>query len=191
ATAEVLEVISASVADTRPVFDKILQSCEKLFDSSEQGIVLVAPEGHVTLAAHHGPALSILREIYDGGKVSAKAYVKGILLDQPLHFVDTLDPDVHWTVRSVAQRLQIGPYSQVLAPMIWEGQAVGFLYAIRQPATGFSNKEIALLETFANQAVIAIQNARLFQELQDRTQDLAHSVGQFRALADVSHAVNS
>jgi signal transduction histidine kinase/DNA-binding response OmpR family regulator len=167
ATAEVLEVISASVADTRPVFDKILQSCEKLFDSSEQGIVLVAPEGHVTLAAHHGPALSILREIYDGGKVSAKAYVKGILLDQPLHFVDTLDPDVHWTVRSVAQRLQIGPYSQVLAPMIWEGQAVGFLYAIRQPATGFSNKEIALLETFADQAVIAIQNARLFNETKE------------------------
>ena len=167
ATAEVLEVISASVADTAPVFDKILQSCKNLFDSSEQGIVLVAPEGHVTLAAHHGPALPILREIYDGGKVSAKPYVKGILFDQPLHFVDTLDPDVHWTVRSVAQRLQIGRYSQVLAPMIWEGQAVGFLYAIRQPATGFSNKEIALLETFADQAVIAIQNARLFNETKE------------------------
>ncbi len=57
ATAEVLEVISASVADTAPVFDKILESCKKLFDSSEQGIVLVTPEGHVTLAAHHGSAL--------------------------------------------------------------------------------------------------------------------------------------
>ena len=47
ATAEVLQVISASVADTAPVFDKILESCKKLFDSSEQGIVLVTPEGHV------------------------------------------------------------------------------------------------------------------------------------------------
>ena len=131
ATAEVLEVISASVADTAPVFDKILQSCKKLFDSSEQGIVLVTPEGHVTLAAHHGSALATLREIYDGGKVPAEPYVQGILRGQPLHFVDTLDPDVHWTVRSVAERLQIGPYSQVLAPMTWEGQAVGFLYAIR------------------------------------------------------------
>jgi GAF domain-containing protein/DNA-binding response OmpR family regulator len=167
ATAEVLEVISASVADTAPVFDKILQSCKKLFDSSEQGIVLVTPEGHVTLAAHHGSALATLREIYDGGKVPAEPYVQGILRGQPLHFVDTLDPSVHWTVRSVAERLQIGSYSQVLAPMIWEGQPVGFLYAIRQPATGFSNKEIALLETFADQAVIAIQNARLFNETKE------------------------
>jgi GAF domain-containing protein/CheY-like chemotaxis protein len=167
ATAEVLEVISASVADTAPVFDKILESCKKLFDSSEQGIVLVAPEGHVSLAAHHGACHGRLREIFESGKVSAEPYVQGILRGRPLHYVNALDPDVHWTVRSVGERLQIGPYSQVLAPMTWEGQAVGWLYVIRQPATGFSSKEIALLETFADQAVIAIQNARLFKETQD------------------------
>jgi GAF domain-containing protein/CheY-like chemotaxis protein len=167
ATAEVLEVISASVADTAPVFDKILESCKRLFDSSEQGIVLVAPEGHVALAAHHGSAFEILREIYGDAKVPAAPYVQSILRGRPLHYVDTLDPGVHWTVRSVAERLQIGPYSQVLAPMAWEGQAVGFLYVIRSPATGFSSKEIALLETFAHQAVIAIQNARLFNETKE------------------------
>jgi len=184
ATAEVLEVISASVADTQPVFDKILQSCKKLFDSSEQGIVLVAPEGHVALAAHHGSALATLREIFDGGKVPAEPYVQGILRGQPLHFVDALDPGTHWTVRSVAERLQIGPYSQVLAPMTWEGQAVGWLYVIRQPATGFSNKEIALLETFANQAVIAIQNARLFNETKE-------ALEQQTATAEVLQVISS
>jgi GAF domain-containing protein/CheY-like chemotaxis protein len=167
ATAEVLEVISASVADTAPVFDKILESCKKLFDSSEQGIVLVTPEGHVTLAAHHGSALATLREIYGGGKVAAEPYVRSILRGQPVHFVDALAPDAHWTVRSVAEQLHMGHYSHVLAPMTWEGQAVGFLYAIRKPATGFSSKEIALLETFADQAVIAIQNARLFNETKE------------------------
>ena len=102
------------------------------------------------LGAHHGPALATLRQIYDGGKVSAEPYVRSILRGKPVHVVDALAPDVHWTVRSVAERLQMmEPYSQVLAPMTWEGQAVGFLYAIRKPATGFSNKEIALLETFA------------------------------------------
>jgi GAF domain-containing protein/DNA-binding response OmpR family regulator len=184
ATAEVLEVISASVADTRPVFDKILESCKKLFDSSEQGIVLVAPEGHVALAAHHGSALATLREIYDGAKVPAEPYVQGILRGRPLHFVDALDPGVHWTVRSVAQQLQIGPYSQVLAPMTWEGHAVGFLYVIRQPATGFSNKEIALLETFADQAVIAIQNARLFNETKE-------ALEQQTATAEVLQVISS
>ena len=167
ATAEVLEVISASVADTAPVFDKILESCKKLFDSSEQGIVLVTPEGHVALAAHHGACLATLREIFDGGKVPAESYVQGILRGRPLHYVNALDPEVHPSVRSVGERLQIGPYSQVLAPMTWEGQAVGWLYVIRTPATGFSDKEIALLETFADQAVIAIQNARLFNETQE------------------------
>jgi signal transduction histidine kinase/DNA-binding response OmpR family regulator len=192
ATAEVLEVISASVADTRPVFDKILQSCKKLLDSSEQGIVLVAPEGHVTLAAHHGSALATLREIFDGVKVPAEPYVEGILRGQPLHFVDTLDPDVHWTVRSVAERLQIGPYSQVLAPMTWEGQAVGWLYVIRQPATGFSDKEIALLETFADQAVIAIQNARLFNETQE-ARAAAETANEAKSafLATMSHEIRT
>src|SRR5579859_1350873 len=167
ATADVLEVISASVADTAPVFDKILESCKKLFDSSEQGIVLVNPEGHIALAAHHGSALPTLREIFGGAKIPAEPYLPGILRGEPLHFVDTLDPEVHWTVRSVAEQLKIGHYSQVLAPMTWEGQAVGFLYVIRKPATGFANKEIALLETFADQAVIAIQNARLFNETKE------------------------
>ncbi len=184
ATAEVLEVISASVADTQPVFDKILESCKKLFDSSEQGIVLVAPEGHVALAAHHGSALATLREIFDGGKVPAEPYVQGILRGQPLHFVDTLATDVHWTVRSVAEKLQIGPYSQVLAPMTWEGQAVGFLYVIRKPPTGFSSKEIALLETFAHQAVIAIQNARLFNETKE-------ALEQQTATAEVLQVISS
>jgi GAF domain-containing protein/DNA-binding response OmpR family regulator len=184
ATAEVLEVISASVADTRPVFDKILESCKKLFDSSEQGIVLVAPEGHIALAAHHGPALATLREIFDGGKVPAEPYVRGILRGQTLHVVNTLDPGVQWTVRSIAERLEMGPYSQVLAPMIWEGQAVGFLYVIRKPATGFSSKEIALLETFADQAVIAIQNARLFNETKE-------ALEQQTATAEVLQVISS
>ena len=74
----------------------------------------------------------------------ARAYVKGIQAGRTLHVVDALDPSTHWTIREVAEHIRIGPYSQVLAPMAWEDEAVGFLYAIRQPATGFSAKEIAL-----------------------------------------------
>ncbi len=93
--------------------------------------------------------------------------MRGILTRQTLHVVNALDASTHWTIREVAEHLQIGTYSQVLAPMSWEDEAVGFLYAIRQPANGFSAKEIALLETFADQAVIAIQNARLFKQTQE------------------------
>ena len=166
ASADVLEVISNSVSDTAPVFDMILSSCERLFQSAEQGIVLVRKDGLVEMAAHHGPQLKKLQD-YFARRVPAAAYVQGIQSGRTLHVVDTLDAATHWTIREVAEHLQIGPYSQVLAPMSWEGEAVGFLYAIRKPANGFSAKEIALLETFADQAVIAIQNARLFNETKE------------------------
>ena len=166
ASADVLEAISNSVSDTAPVFDRILSSCEALFQSSEQGIVLVRKDGLVEIAAHHGPQLKKLKDYYARG-VPAKPYIQGILTRRTLHVANALDAATHWTIREVAEHLQIGPYSQVLAPMSWEDEAVGFLYAIRQPATGFSAKEIALLETFADQAVIAIQNARLFNETKE------------------------
>ena len=166
ASANVLEAISNSVSDTAPVFDMILSSCVELFASNEQGIVLVRKDGTVEIGAHHGPNLAKLQAYYAQG-VAAKTYVKGILARQTQVVVDALAPTTHWSIRAVAEHLRIGPYSQVLAPMAWEDEAVGFLYVIRQPATGFSANEIALLETFADQAVIAIQNARLFNETKE------------------------
>ena len=84
-----------------------------------------------------------------------------------LHFKDVLaDPDVPPSIRAIAEQLGIGSYSQVFAPMVWKGQTIGTLYVTRQPPTGFSDKEVELLRTFADQAVIAIQNSRLFNETQ-------------------------
>jgi GAF domain-containing protein/DNA-binding response OmpR family regulator/anti-sigma regulatory factor (Ser/Thr protein kinase) len=183
ATAEVLEVISSSVADTAPVFDKILGSCASLFHSSEQGIVLLGAEGFVELAAHHGPALAGLRRYFAENRVPNEAYAPAILQGRPVRVVDALDAGAHWTIRSVAEHLGIGPYSQLLAPMTWEGVAVGWLYVIRQPATGFSDKETAQIETFADQAVIAIQNARMFAETHE-------ALEQQKAAADVLEVIS-
>jgi GAF domain-containing protein/CheY-like chemotaxis protein len=165
AAAEVLEVISNSVADTAPVFDKILQSCQKLFESSQQGILLVRDDDTVELAAHHGSALPVLQQFF-GGRIGSGPYVRAILRRKPIHVVDALDPATPYSLRSVAEALKIGPYSQLIAPMIWEDKPIGLLNVIRQPPSGFTPKEAALLETFADQAVIAIQNARLFKETQ-------------------------
>ena len=167
ATAEVLEVISSSVSDTQPVFDKILGSCGSLFHSSEQGLLLLGTEGFVEIAAHHGPALPRLTSYYAQHRLPNKAYAPAIIEGRTIVVRNALDSQLHWTLRTVAEHLQIGPYSQLLAPMVWEGQPIGWLYVIRQPANGFSDKEAALLETFADQAVIAIQNARLFNETKE------------------------
>ncbi|MEJ8847910.1 GAF domain-containing protein [Variovorax rhizosphaerae] len=183
ATSEVLEVISGSVADTAPVFDKILASCEKLLSSNEQGILLLGADGFVELAAHHGPALPTLQKIF-ATKIPSTDFERGIRAGKTLHFVNALDPEAHWSVRKIAQTLNIGAYSQLVAPMAWKGQPIGYLNVIRKPATGFSAKEISLLETFADQAVIAIQNARLFRETNE-------ALEQQTAIADILRVISS
>ena len=77
-------------------------------------------------------------------------------------------------------------------PLLREGTPLGVIFITRGPEVHpFSAKQIALLETFANQAVIAIENVRLFKELEARTQDLTRSVGELRALGDVGRALSS
>src|SRR5262249_43294526 len=76
-------------------------------------------------------------------------------------------------------------------PLLREGAAIGAISIRRMEVRPFTEKQIALLETFANQAVIAIENVRLFQELEARTRELARSVGELKALGEVGQAVSS
>jgi signal transduction histidine kinase len=165
ATAEVLRVISGSVADSAPVFEKILESCDRLFSSNEQGIVLLGDDGRLHLGAHRGSARERLAPLFPAARALGEDPV--ILGDQVRHFRDVLDAGVPEMIRRVAQLVDIGSYSQVIAPMVWQGAPIGSIYVIRQPPVGFSAKEIELLRTFADQAVIAIQNARLFNETKE------------------------
>jgi signal transduction histidine kinase len=109
------------------------------------------------------------------------------------HYVDVLhDPEVPAGVRQIALQLDIGPYSQVFAPMTWNDRPVGALYVIRQPATGFSDKEIDLLKTFAGQAAIAIENARLFHEVEAQVVQLeVASYHKSEFLANMSHELRT
>jgi signal transduction histidine kinase len=172
ATSEVLRVISSSVADTQPVFEKILLSCSSLFDSNEQGVLLIGGDGKVTLGAHRGAAKA-RTEAYFAEPHAAGEFEKSIRERRLLYFRDVLgESDVPSGVRAAARHMGIGTYSQAFAPMAWEDKAVGSLYVTRSSAAGFSEKELALLKTFADQAVIAIQNARLFHEIQDKSRQL-------------------
>ena len=137
ATAEVLKTISSSVADTAPVFDKILEGCARLFDSAEQGIVLLQPGGRVELAAHRGPALPVLKQVFAEPLPTAAFEALG-RSRKPMPFVNALDPDTHPFVRGIAERLGGKPYSQLLVPLVLEGGSIGLLNVIRHPATGFA-----------------------------------------------------
>jgi signal transduction histidine kinase len=192
ATAEVLRVISSSVADTAPVFDKILDSCSHLFESSEQGIVLLGNDRQLHLGAHRGSARERLEAMFPvplGDGPEARALRE----QRVLHYPDVLrDAPTGSRTQVIAAQLGAGSFSQVFVPMRWEGQCVGYLYVTRKPPAPFTDKEIELLKTFADQAAIAIQNARLFHELDDKTRQLeAANRHKSEFLANMSHELRT
>ncbi len=192
ATAEVLQVISSSVADTQPVFEKILLSCKNLFDSSEQGVLLIGEDGKVRLGAHHGATRAQI-EAYFAEPQAAGEFERSIRERRLLYYPDVLgSADVPSGVRGAAQQMGRGTYSQAFAPMAWEDRAVGSLYVTRSSAAGFTDKELGLLKTFADQAVIAIQNARLFHEIQDKSRQLeVANKHKSEFLANMSHELRT
>ena len=192
ATSEVLQVISSSVADTQPVFEKILLSCKNLFDSSEQGVLLIGDDGKVRLGAHHGVTKAMV-ETYFAEPRAAGEFERSIRERRLLYFPDVLQgADVPSGVRSAALQVAAGNYSQAFAPMVWEERAVGSLYVTRNKTAGFNDKELGLLKTFADQAVIAIQNARLFHEIQDKSRQLeVANKHKSEFLANMSHELRT
>jgi GAF domain-containing protein/HAMP domain-containing protein len=196
ATAEVLRVISSSVADSAPVFEKILESCQRLFASSEQGVLLVGDDGLIHLGAHHGGARERLLKLFPRPRGLLEEELGGE--NGIIHVKDVLnDPGVHRGLQAIAESIDAGSYSQVIAPMLWEGKSIGSLYVIRQPPTGFTDKETGLLRTFADQAVIAIQNSRLFNETREalrkvelRTAELTEALDYQTAISDVLKVIS-
>jgi len=189
ASAEVLGVISSSVADTKPVFDRILESCERLFSGTLATIHILGDDGLTRVVAHLGPNRDVFMASPPTPVTDERA--TGICIQQRavLHYPDTEAEGVPPGTRD-GNRL-VGTRSAIFVPMLWEGKVVGVIAVCRVTAGPFSDKEIALLKTFADQAVIAVENARLFRELEERTTQLTRSVGELKALGEVGQAVSS
>jgi len=164
ATSDLLQVIGNSVADTAPVFEKILDSCQNLFATEQLGIFLVR-DGQVHVPAWRGGALEAMVATLPR---PVEQTATGLVIESRriLHVPSAAAmPNMPPTVRSVYER--IGDYSLASAPMLREQRGVGALVALRQPPKAFSDKELALLKTFADQAVIAIENTRMFNETRE------------------------
>jgi signal transduction histidine kinase/DNA-binding response OmpR family regulator len=199
ATADVLKVISRSVADPQPVFDQILDSCERLLDTPHAAISLVT-DGQLDVAAFRGPWLvSPSTAEYPrplDGTLSNVALCKGSVV-----WVDSVassaDASLPAYVRAATRT--VGDFSIALAPLRWEGRGIGTIDVLRAPPRPFLPKERELLQTFADQAVIAIQNARLFQDTQEAREQAEAAKGQAEAaneakstfLATMSHEIRT
>ena len=194
ATAEVLQVISNSVADAKPVFEKILDSCEALIPSDSKAVLVVDEQQQVHVGAVRGPRQDPRAEQFARGYPRPiDRTVMGLAFDsrRPLYYPDSRTgegvPDL---IRRFAQKSGTG--SLVIAPMIWQGRRIGCIAAARNDSFAFSDKDVNLLQTFADQGVIAIQNARLFKEAQE-ARGVAETANEAKSafLATMSHEIRT
>jgi GAF domain-containing protein len=190
ASADVLAVISSSIADTTPVFEKILESCQRLFAGHTVGINIVGDDGKVHIGAYKGHGRAELEAYFPVPLSMESASGTAILQRQVVHYPDCDAPGLPKYARRGAHT--VGNKSMLHAPMLWEGKGVGVIF-VGRPVTGpFSEKEIALLKTFADQAVIAIQNARLFREIAEKGKQLeVASQHKSQFLASMSHELRT
>jgi GAF domain-containing protein/CheY-like chemotaxis protein len=167
ATAEVLEVISGSMADPKPVFDKILDSCQHLFAGKQVGLNLVGADGRIHIGAYHGPARDAFERIFPLGLDDSSGSGLAIRARRMQTWADTQDPAAAVPPSTREGCRILGIRSIAFCPLLWQGQAIGALFVGREEAGTFAARELALLETFAGQAVVGIQNARLFNETKE------------------------
>jgi GAF domain-containing protein/anti-sigma regulatory factor (Ser/Thr protein kinase) len=193
ATSEILRVISGSQTDVQPVFDTIIQSAVRLLGGFS-GVITQIVDDQLHLAA--------LTTTNPSGDAAQKAlWPKSVKQDGSLHghVISALAPQSITDVESdrsvppleVTVARERGYRSIVAVPLLRDGRAVGSMAVTRRVPGPFADSQVALLETFAHQAVIAIENVRLFKELDARTRDLSRSVTELRALSEVGQAISS
>ena len=195
ATSEVLKVISSSPGDLEPVFATMLENAVRICDAKFGNIYRWDGGVGSLVAAHNTPAAfaeARRRAPFGGG--TAGIIGRMLAAKTTIHIAD-LTTDQAYVERSnpaTVAAVELGGVRTIMAvPMLKENELVGSFTLYRQEVRPFTDKQIALVTGFAAQAVIAIENARLLSELRQRTDELGRSVGELRALGEVSQAVNS
>src|SRR5262245_9496274 len=190
ATSEILGVIGGSPTDIQRVFDAIAERAMQLCQASSSGVLRF--DGNlvhiVALGNVSQDGAAALRSAFPMAPNTRSASTRAILTGSVVHIPDVLeDPEYGITTQA-----QAGGFRSVLSvPMLRERKAIGGGTVGRTTPGRVFERQITLLQTFADQAVIAIENVRLFKELEARTADLTRSVGQLTALGDVGRAVSS
>jgi signal transduction histidine kinase/putative methionine-R-sulfoxide reductase with GAF domain len=186
ATSEMLRVILSSPTDPQPVFDTIARSAARLCDAPVSGVARFDGQVLEVAATHgYGPeALEFLLQRFPRRAGRETGWGRAVLERHAIHLHDV-------TVDAEYEGFSTGYRTLLAVPMLGKGTALGAIAIWRREVRPFSDQQIALVETFADQAVIAIENVRLFKELEARTQDLTRSVGELRALGEVGQAISS
>ncbi len=189
ATADVLKVISRSTFDLQAVLDTLVQSAARLC-AAECAFIFRLEERAYHLAASHGFSDDYRAYIKANPIPPGRSTLVGrtALTAQTVHMPDCLaDPEYQWF-----ESQKIGGFRTMLGvPLLREGSPIGVLALTRSQVQPFSDREIELVTTFADQAVIAIENVRLFDEVQARTRELSEALEQQTATSGILSVISN
>jgi GAF domain-containing protein len=189
ATADVLKVISRSTFDLPTVLHNLLESAARLCEA-DKGFIFQREGDLYKLAANYGHSPEFETYAKEHPIVPGRGTTTGrtVLERRTIHIPDVL-ADAEYT--ATEYQLQGNFRTNLGVPLLRAGVPIGVFTLTRPVVKPFTTKQIELVETFADQAVIAIENVRLFEEVQTRRRELSQSVKELRALGEVSQAVNS
>ena len=185
-SANILNVIASSPTDVQPVLKAIVESACKLCDAYDANVLLKFGDD-LHFSAHHGP----IPTGRDKSPINRFWTVGRAVLDKnTVQVSDFLGPQADEFPEGKEMARQQGHRCTLAVPLLREGEAIGAIALRRMEPIAFSDKQIALLQTFADQAVIALGNVRLFEEVQARTRDLQELLQQQTATADVLKVIS-
>jgi GAF domain-containing protein len=188
ATADVLKVISRSTFDLQTVLDTLVESAARLCEADMAAIARQKGSAYQNVALYnYSPTFNEYMEHHPIELGRGTVVGRAVLEAKIIHIPDVLtDPDYTWVE---AQKL--GGYRTILGvPMMREGTPIGVLTLTRSDVRPFTEKQISLVSTFADQAVIAIENVRLFEAEQARTRELSESLEQQTATSEVLKVIS-
>jgi GAF domain-containing protein len=188
ATAEVLKVISRSTFDLQAVLDTLVESVARLCEADTTAIARQNDDVY-ELAATYGHSAEVIKFMRARPfKVERGNVVGRVVLEGKAIQLEDVQADPEFTYKEAARA--VGVRTMLGVPLLREGQTIGVVVLQRRRLEPFTEKQIELAATFADQAVIAIENVRLFDEVQARTDDLAESLQQQTATADVLKVIS-
>ena len=191
ATADVLKVISRSTFDLQPVLDTLTESAAKLCEADIAAIIRQKGDAYYWATSYGLPSDSSEYIKINVAIEPGRATVAGRVLQEgkTVHVPDVLEDREYAILWRNAQKIT-GHRATLGVPLMREGSPIGVVLLMRRSPKPFTDKQIELVETFADQAVIAIENVRLFDEVQTRTHDLSESLKQQTATADVLKVIS-